>query len=620
MPPVIPAPFTPRALLALAGLALLAALALPHASASAEEPRHGLSVFGDLKYKPGFKHFDYTNPDAPKGGRLSMIGTAGLVTFNSLNAFILKGDAAQGMEYVFDSLMARAEDEPDAMYGLLAESVELSDDRRTATFHLRPEAKFSDGTPVTARDAVFSLNILKEKGHPQIAFSLRDVETVEAVDEHTVRYRFKGQQLRDLPLTVAGLPVFSRAYYAGREFDKTTLDPPIGSGPYKVGDFSQGRFITYERREDYWAKDLPVNAGRYNFDELRYEYFRDRTAEFEGLKAGVFDLREEFTSKVWATEYNIDQVTSGRLKLLTLPDDRPSGAQGFFINTRREKFSDPRVRKALDHAFDFEWTNKNQFYELYRRTTSFFENSDMKAQGAPSEAELKLLEPFRDSLPKDVFGEPYTPPVSNGSGQDRKLLREAARLLSAAGWTVKDGRRVNAAGQAMDIEFLLFAPTFERIVAPFVKNLKLLGIDARIRFVDPAQFQERLKNFDFDIITQRYVLRITPGVEIRSFWGSDAAKTDGSYNLSGIAHPAVDAMIEHVTGATSREELVTAARALDRVLRAGHYWVPHWYKAAHNIAYWDKFSRPETKPAFARGIIDLWWYDKAKADKLAASR
>lgn len=605
---------------AFVALIVFAGLTGAPTQAGAAEKRHGLSVFGELKYGPDFKHFDYANPDAPKGGRLSMIGTAGLVTFNSLNGFILRGDPAQGLEYVFDSLMTRAMDEPDAMYGLVAELVEISDDRRTATFHLRPEAEFSDGTPLTAQDVAFSLRILKEKGHPQIALPLRDVAKVEAVDAHTVRYHFKGEQLRDLPLTVAGLPIFSKAYYEDHEFDKTTMDPPIGSGPYRIGDFAQGRYITYERRDDYWAKDLPVNAGRFNFAELRYEYFRDRTAEFEALKAGVFDLREEFTSKVWATEYDIDQVKSGKIKLLTLPDDRPSGAQGFFINTRREKFSDPRVRKALDHAFDFEWTNRNQFYELYKRTTSFFENSDMKATGKPSEGELKLLEPFRETLPEEVFGEPYTPPVSDGSGHDRRLLRKAAKLLSEAGWTVKDGRRVNASGEVLEIEFLLFAPTFERIVAPFVKNLRLLGIDARMRFVDPAQFQQRLKSFDFDIITQRYVLRMTPGVEIRSYWGSRAAGMNGSYNLSGIADPAVDALIEHVIAAKSREELVTATRALDRVLRAGHYWVPHWYKAAHNIAYWDKFSRPETKPAYARGIIDLWWYDEAKAAKLAANR
>ena len=590
------------------------------ASASAGEKRHGVSVFGKLKYPADFTHFDYVNPDAPKGGRLSMIGSSGVTTFNSLNSFILKGDAAQGLSALFDSLMARSGDEPDAMYGLVANSIELADDKMAATFTMRPEAKFSDGSPVTAEDAVFSFNILKEKGHPQFALQLRDVEKAESLDSHTVRYSFKGSQTRDLPMIVAGLPILSKAFYATRDFGKTTMEPPLGSGPYKVADLAQGRYILYQLRDDYWGKDLPVNKGRYNFAELRYEYFRDRTAEFEGLKSGEYDFREEFTSKTWKTEYDIEQVKSGRLKTLTLPDSRPSGAQGFFINTRRKKFADVRVRKALDHAFDFEWTNRNQFYGLYKRTNSFFENSDMKASGPPSEAELKLLEPFRDQLPKDVFAEPYVSPVTDGSGNMRRQLRQADRLLRAAGWTLKDGKRINKQGELFEIEFLLFSPTFERIVAPFVRNLKKLGIAARIRFVDPSQFQSRLKQFDFDIITQRFVLRVTPGVEIRSYWGTQAAKTDGSFNLAGISDPVVDALTEKIIGAKSRDELTTAARALDRVLRAGHYWVPHWYKAAHNLAFWDKFSRPEKKPAFARGVIDIWWYDKAKAAKLESTR
>lgn len=603
---------------ACAALALLAAAVLQPAEAA--ERRHGLSAFGKLKYPEGFEHFDYVNPDAPTGGRLSMIGTAGLTTFNSLNGYILKGDAAQGLEYLFDTLMAPADDEPSAMYGLVAESVKLSDDRKTATFYLREEAEFADGTPVRAEDVVFSFKILKEKGHPRIALQLRDVESVETPDPLTVRYHFKGEQTRDLPLNVAGLPIFSRAYYADRAFDQTTLEPPLGSGPYGITDFAQGRYITYRRREDYWGWHLPVNRGRYNFDELRYEYFRDRTAEFQGLKAGEYDLREEFTSKTWATEYDIPQVESGRLKRLTLPDARPSGAQGFFINTRKEKFSDRRVRRALDYAFDFKWTNRNQFYGLYKRTNSFFENSDMKAEGEPGEAERALLEPYRDRLSEKVFGEPYTSPVSDGSGQDRTLLRNAARLLKAAGWTVEDRRRVNAEGEQLAIEFLIYSPTFERIIAPFVKNLKILGIDASIRLVDPSQFQSRLKTFDFDVITQRYVLSLTPGTEIRSYWGSDAADTPGSYNLSGIEDPAVDALIEEVIGADSRAELETAARALDRVLRAGNYWVPHWYKAKHHLAFWDKFSRPETKPLYDRGVIETWWYDKEKAARLKASQ
>ena len=603
-----------------ASLVLLLCLCFAFAgSANASERRHGLSTFGDLKYPADFKHFDYVNPDAPKGGRLSMIGTAGLITFNTLNPFILKGDPAQGVTYLFDTLMTSAQDEPGSMYGLVAESAELADDKRSVTFYLRPEAKFSDGSPVTAEDVVNTFTLLKEKGHPFYALRLRDVEKVEAVDPGTVRYHFKGDQIRDLPVIVAGLPIFSKAYYDANDFTKTTLKPPLGSGPYKVKDFKQGSFIVYERRDDYWARDLPVNRGRFNFDELRYEYFRDRTAEFEALKAGEYDLREEFTSKTWATEYNIPQVESGRLIRLTLPDARPSGAQGFFINTRRDKFADPRVRKALDHAFDFEWTNRNQFYGLYRRTNSFFENSDMKAEGPPSEAELALLEPYRDKLPKEVFEAPYSSPVSNGSGQDRTLLRKASKLLGEAGWTVKDRKRVNAKGEQLEIEFLIFSPTFERIIAPYVKNLKILGIDARIRLVDPSQYQERVKSFDFDITTQRYVMNMTPGVELRNYWGTQSADTSGSQNLAGIKDPVIDALIEKVVAAKSREELVTATRAIDRVLRARYYWVPHWYKAAHNIAHWDKFSRPEVKPKYARGVIETWWYDEAKAAKLAAN-
>jgi len=586
----------------------------------AAERRHGLSTFGKLKYASDFTHFDYVNAAAPKGGRLSMIGTAGLITFNSLNGFILKGDAAQGLGYLFDTLMTPAQDEPDSMYGLAAHSVELAENRKSVTFYLRGEAKFADGSPLRAQDVVNSFTLLKEKGHPRIALQLRDVDKVEALDPSTVRYNFTGNQIRDLPAIIAGLPIFSKAYYDSHDFSKTTLKAPLGSGPYRISKMKQGSFIIFERREDYWAKDLPVNTGRFNFAELRYEYFRDRTAEFEALKAGEYDLREEFTSKTWANEYDIPQVRENRLLRLTLPDARPSGAQGFFINVRRKKFADPRVRKALDHAFDFEWTNKNQFYGLYKRTNSFFENSDMKASGPPDDAERALLEPYRDTLPKEVFEAPYNSPVSNSSGQDRTLLRAASKLLKQAGWTIQDGMRVNGQGQKFELEFLIFSPTFERIIAPFVKNLKILGIAARIRLVDPSQYQARLKTFDFDIITQRYVLRVTPGIEIRSYWGSKSADTPGSFNLSGIKDPVIDALIEKVIGAKSRKELVTATRAIDRVLRARHYWVPHWYKAAHNLAFWDKFSRPSIKPLYGRGVIETWWYDEAKAAKLEATR
>ena len=582
----------------------------------ADNGRHGLSAFGDLKYAADFTHFGWVNPNAPKGGRLATIGTAALTTFDSFNNFILKGDPAQGLELLFDSLMTRAADEPDAVYGLVARSAELAADRKSVIFRLRSEAKFSDGSPITADDVAFTFATLKEKGHPNYRVLLRDVSQVEVVDPGTVRYIFTGTQIRDLPLTVASLPILSKAYYATHDFEQTTLEPPLGSGPYKLGDFRQGAFVSYRRRADYWAKDLPVTRGRFNFEEIRYEYYRDRTAALESFKAGAYDLREEFTSRDWATGYDVPAVRQGRIALITLPDENPSGAQGFFLNTRRAKLADVRVRKALDYAFDFEWTNKNIFYSLYKRTESFFENSDMKAAGKPSPAELALLEPFRAQLPADVFEAPYTAPVSDGSGQDRKLLREAARLLSEAGYEVKGGKRVDANGEVLNLEFLITDPVSERILLPYTKNLEALGIGASVRRIDPAQYERRVKSFDFDVVTTRYVLRLTPGAEMRNFWGSEAAKTEGSFNLAGINHAAIDALIAKAVEAKSREELVTATRALDRVLRAGHYWVPQWYKSAHNIAYWDKFARPELKPRYDRGIIDSWWYDADKAAKL----
>ena len=584
---------------------------------AAAAPRHGISIFGDLKYPADFKHFDYVNPDAPKGGRVSQIGAGGTTTFDSFNDFILKGDAAQGLELLFDSLMVRANDEPDAVYGLVAETADVADDGMSVTFKLRPEAKFADGSPVTADDVVFSFDTLKKNGHPAISMTLRDVEKAEALDPATVRYIFKGNLVRDLPITVATLPILSKAFYTTREFDKTTLEPPLGSGPYKIGAFKPGTFVTYMRRDDYWAKDLPVNRGLYNFDEVRYEYYRDRGLELENLLAGNFDFREEFTSKDWATGYDKPAVKDGRVLLQTLPDERPSGAQGFFINTRREKFKDPRVRQALDLAFDFEWSNHNLFFGLYKRTASFFENSDMKASGPPSPEELALLEPFRDKLPAEVFGEPYSPPVTDGSGNNRDQLRQAAKLLAEAGWKQTPDGLKNAAGENLTVEILDFEPTFERIIGPYIKNLRLIGIRATERRVDPSQYERRVKDFDFDLTTQRYALRLTPGIELKAFWGSEAAKTNGSFNLAGIADPVLDQLIEKVMTAKSRAELVAATRAVDRVLRAGHYWVPQWYKGAHNLAFWNKFGWPEIKPKYERGALETWWYDAKKAAKLA---
>lgn len=609
------------------------------------EPRHGLSIFGDLKYPVDFKHFNYVNPDAPKGGRMVTMGTGGATTYDSFNAYILKGDAAQGLEFLFDTLMVRAFDEPDAVYGLIAKTADIADDGMSVTFELREEAKFSDGTPVTAEDVAASFKLLKEKGHPAYAMPLRDVTGAEVIDPHTIRFDFEGNLTRDLPVNVASIPVFSKAFYDKNPFDKTTLTPPLGSGPYKISDHSPGSSLTYSRREDYWAKDLPVNRGRYNFDDIRYDYYRDRNIELENLKAGQFDYREEFTSISWATAYDIPAVRDGRLVKEILPDKRPSGAQGYFINTRREKFQDPRVRKALALVFDFEWSNRKLFYGLYKRTTSYFENSDMKATGKPGPDELALLETFRDQLNPEVFEEPFIPPVTDGSGNNREQLKKARDLLAEAGW--KFGRETeedsdcgffcgfmktvglksepsklvarNAKGETLDVEILEFEPSFERVTGPYVRNLRRIGVNAYIRRVEPAQYQRRMKSFDFDMTTQRYALRLTPGVELRTYWGSQSAKLDGSFNLAGIQNPVIDKLIDKIMAAESRDELTTATKAVDRLLRAGHYWVPHWYKASHSIAYWNKFSRPETKPKYDPGVLDTWWYDEDKAKALLAA-
>ncbi len=596
---------------------LLAVVALGLMTSMAQAaPKHGISAFGDLKYPAGFKYFEYVNPDAPKGGRMVTVGTSGLRSFDSLNPFILKGDAADGLMLTFDTLMTPAQDEPDAVYGLIAEWADVAADGRSVVFKLREEARFADGSPLRAADVCHTFQLLKEKGHPSYRISLRDVAGCEVLEPLKVRYRFSGENVRDLPRIVATLPVLSKAFFEKHAFDKSGLTPILGSGPYRIRDFKQGSFILYERRKDYWARDLPVNRGRWNFDEIKFLYFRDHTAELEALKAGELDLREEFVSRNWATAYDIPAVREGRLIKGVLPDERPSGAQGFFLNLRRAKFAHPKTRLALNYAFDFEWTNAKLFYGLYKRTESVFENSPLKAAGLPSPQERKLMEPLRGKLPEAAFGEAIRPPVSDGSGQDRKLLRKANQLLAEAGWKRKGKWLVNEKGERFTLEFLIASPAFERVIAPYVRNLKLLGIDASIRLVESAQFQRRLKSFDFDIIPQRYVFSLTPGVELRAFFGSKAANVPGSFNIAGVANAGVDALIEKVIAARSRAELTTAARALDRGLRALHFWVPHWYKASHTIAWWDKFSRPKIKPKYARGVLDTWWHDAARAARL----
>jgi microcin C transport system substrate-binding protein len=583
--------------------------------------RHGISAFGDLKLPADFTHFPYVNPQAPKGGKFSQIGpnaqfNQNFLTFNSLNGYILKGDAAQGIELTFASLMVRAGDETDAMYGLAARAVRVSDDGLTYAFLLRPEAKFHDGTPLTAHDVVFSLATLKEKGHPIITLLLRDMAGAEAANDHTAVVRFAPKRARDVPLFVAGLPIFSRAYYTEHDFAQSTLDIPLGSGPYKVGNLSAGRFIEYERVKDWWGADLPVSRGQNNFDIVRYEYYRDREVGFEGFTAGSYLFREEFTSRVWSTRYDFPAIKDGRVKRATIPDHTASGAQGWFINTRRSQFQDRRLREALIDAFDFQWTNKNIMYGAYKRTESLFENSTMKAIGKPSPAELKLLEPYRGKVPEEVFGEPYLPPVTDGSGQDRRWLRRGAQLLAEAGCSIKDGKRVLPDGTPITMEFLIDEPTFKPHHLPFIQNLAILGIDATLRIVDPAQYRLRVDNFDFDIAVERMSFSATPGESLRSYFSSEAANTKGSKNLAGISDPVIDALIDVIIAAETREDLITACRTLDRVFRAGRYWIPHWFSGIHRIAYWDEFGFPPRQPRYSRGIPATWWYDPAKAAKL----
>jgi len=586
--------------------------------------RHGMSAFGDLRYPPDFAHFSYVNVDAPKGGTYSEIVSqrgfnGSFQTFNSLNAFILKGEGALGMELTFAALMVRSGDEPDAMYGLAARGVVISDDGLTYRFTLRPEAKFHDGTPITAQDVAFSFNTLKEKGHPIISQNLRDFKGAEAADERTAVVRFSEKRGRDVPLFVAGLPIFSRAYYAKQPFDQSTLEAPLGSGPYKVGRFEPGRFIEFERVKDWWGADLPVSRGVNNFDIIRYEYYRDRDVGFEGFTAKNYLFREEFTSRTWATRYTFPAFQDGRVKRDQIPDATLSGAQGWFMNTRRTQFKDRRLREAMIDSFDFEWTNKNIMYGAYERTVSVFQNSPLMAQGRPDAAELALLEPFRGKLPDEVFGEPYVPPVTDGSGQDRRWLRRAAQLLEEAGIVLMHGKRVLPDGTPVSIEFLVDEQTFTPHHLPYIRNLGTLGIAASLRVVDPVQYRARVDGFDFDVTVERFSFPSTPGDSLRNYFSSRAAATRGSQNLAGIADPAVDALIDIIIGAKTRDELTTACRALDRVIRAGRYWVPHWYLPAHRIAFWDVFGRPPAQPRYFRGIPDTWWYDRDKATKLEKS-
>jgi microcin C transport system substrate-binding protein len=607
-----------RDTLKLAGAAAAFAAVKPFAWAAGRTGLHGLSVFGELKYKPDFTHFDYVDPLAPKGGRINFqppnwIYNQATQTFNTLNSFVRRGDSPPRMELLFDTLMAPADDEPDSIYGLVAESVAVSDDGNIFTFTLRKGARFHDGSPLTAADVAFSLMLLKEKGHPNISQVITEMVKAEASDDATVVVTLSGKQNRYTILTVAGLPIFSKAYYTAHEFDQSTLEPPPGSGPYKVGNMSAGRFIEFHRDPDYWGKDLPVNIGINNFEIVRIDFFKERQTAFEAFKKGDITYREEFTSKTWATEYNFPALVAGKVKQTLIPEEKRPDFQGWFFNLRRSKFADPRTRMAIGLAFDFEWTNRILFYGAYTRLASYFGLSDFAADGVPGADELALLEPFRADIPAEAFGEAYVPPVSDGSGRDRKLLRQASQLLSDAGWKPSGTGLVNAAGETLQVEFLIDQDVFVKVLSAYGENLRRIGVGFSIRQADPAQYQLRTDEFDFDVVMQRQSMAATPLDGLQQFFSSRAADTPGSYNYAGIKDKTIDALLDRLPGITSRRQLMTLTRAMDRVLRAGHYWVPNWTNANHRVAHWDLFGWSKVKPDFAFRPETNWWFDAGRA-------
>jgi len=582
-------------------------------------PLHGLSAFGELKYPAEFKQFDYVNAAAPKGGTFRFgpsqwVFNQNPYTFNTLNSFVPRGDAPPRMEMCFDALMASAMDEPDSIYGLVARTVTIAADRNSFEFALRPEARFHDGSPLTAEDVAFSFKLLKEEGHPDFVLTLTELQDAVAVDAHTFRLVFTGKQSERTILDAANFPILSKAYFDKVPFDSSRLEAPLGSGPYKVGLVSPGQTIEFERVEDYWARDLPINRGIYNFDRIRIEFYGDRQAAFEAFKKGDVMFREEATSRLWATAYDFPALTAGKVVKREFPSEKRPAMQSTAVNLRRERFQDVRVRRAIALCFDFEWTNKSLFYGLYDRSQSCFERSEFEANGPPSPDELALLEPLRDKLPPEVFGAVYSLPASDGSGRDRKLLGEARKLMAEAGWKPVGRVFQNDKGETFKLEILVDDEGFVRIYSPWVESLRAIGFDASLRVVDSAQHQARQADFDFDMIGMALLFSPTPTREsMHGIFHSRSADLPGSRNLPGTKDPAIDALVEAIAGVESREQLTTVLNALDRVLRARLDWIPSWYSANHRVAFWDAFGFKEPKPDYAFAIETLWWFDKEKA-------
>lgn len=574
---------------------------------------HALAMNGEPRYAPDFTHFDYARPDAPKGGHVRLAATG---TFDSFNPYIVKGNAADGLGLLFDTLTEQALDEPFTEYGLVAESMELAPDRSAITFHLREAARFHDGSPVLPSDVAFSFHTLTEKGSPLYAQYYADVDRVEVTGPRAVTFFFKPGASRELPLILGQLPVLPKAYWKDRDFAASSLDIPLGSGPYRIKEFKAGQRLSFERDPNYWGRDLPVNTGRHNFDSITYDYYRDLTVTLEAFKAGEYDYRQEFNSKQWATGYTGPAVDKGLIHTENIPHKLSQGMQAFIFNTRRPLFAEPLVRQALNFAFDFEWSNKNLFYSQYARSTSFFSNSDMAASGQPSAEEKALLEPL--GLPEDVATRAFALPVSDGSGNIRENLRVAADLLRRAGWVLDNGKLMRN-GQPFEFEMLLVQPDFERVVLPFQRNLARLGIGMKVRMVDTSQYLERLNTFDYDMIVGSFGQSLSPGNEQRSFWHSASADTPGSRNYCGIKSPAIDALVDLVIAAPTRAELVLRCKALDRALLWGWYVIPHWHATSWRVAYWDKFGRPDQTADYGLDI-QSWWLDPAKEQDLAAKR
>ena len=576
-------------------------------------PVHALAMHGQPKYEPDFKHFDYVNPDAPKGGTLRLGATGG---FDSFNPYIIRGDP--GPSDSIETLLTPSADEAFTEYGLIAESIQVPEDRSWVIFTLRPEARWHDGEPITVDDVIFSFETLTTKGAPFYRFYYGSVAKVEEVGERQVRFSFTEAMNRELPLIIGQMPILPKHYWESRDFEEPTREPPLGSGPYKVKSFEAGRYIVLERVKDYWGKDLAVNVGQENFDQIRYDYFRDESVVRQALKSGVLDFRAENQAKAWAVDYDVPAVRDGRLKMEAIEHERPTGMQGFTFNTRREIFKDPLVRQAITYAFDFEWTNRNLFFGLYTRSESYFANSELASRGLPEGEELEILDRYRGRIPDEVFTTEYRAPATDGSGWPRDNLKKAFDLFAEAGWVVRDMKLVNAeTGRPMTFEFLLVQQNFERLVLPFKRNLARLGIDMSVRLVDQSQYINRLNEYDFDMVSGLWGQSDSPGNEQREFWGSVAADQPGSRNTIGVKDPVIDALIELIIQAPSRESLIARCRALDRVLLWGHYVVPNWHSRADRILYWDKFSRPEVTPLQGTST-SYWWYDQEKAARLAA--